>query len=302
LQIAVAHRLPLVRIHHMEAHALVSRLPCVQKTAAGGPGAGVEKPDQTPLVPAFPFVTLLVSGGHNMAVLTRGVGRHTILGSTLDDSIGEAFDKTARLLNIQQVPGGPHLEKLAKEGDAMVHRNAVTLPCSNPNTKVSPLDYSFSGLKTSIRTLIEKELPSSQVADLPEEEVRRKRADFAAVFQDTAVHHLVDRVSGALQVAKEMEPSVKSLVVAGGVAANQQVRSRLEEVAECAAFQMHCPPPRLCVDNGVMVAWAGIERLRLGLYENPPSEAECGIELRPRWPLGERAIPRGSKKRKRSVC
>eukprot|EP00927_Polykrikos_kofoidii_P050706 TRINITY_DN44600_c0_g1_i1.p1 TRINITY_DN44600_c0_g1~~TRINITY_DN44600_c0_g1_i1.p1 ORF type:complete len:737 (+),score=90.81 TRINITY_DN44600_c0_g1_i1:122-2332(+) len=334
LQIAAAHRLPLVRIHHMEAHMMVTRLPApvsgsggVVATAApssanagseaavvGEASGGQTTPEASTaptltveadatvgsrgtspvpsldLTPAFPFVTLLVSGGHNLAVLSRGIGRHTILGSTIDDSIGEAFDKTARLLGITQVPGGPHLERLAKEGDGGAHQLPMPLSKTRDHELQFGCDYSFSGLKTAVKTLIDKELAAPKIAGLTEEEVRRKRADIAAAFQKVAVRHLCDRAERATGWALEMEPSTATLVVAGGVAANQQVREGLRQVAATAGLEMRCPPPRLCIDNGVMVAWAGIERLNLGLYEVPPSESGVinAIEVRPRWPLGDR--------------
>lgn len=294
LHIAAEYRLPLVRVHHMEAHMMVTRLPQSPTPAEGFCG------------PAFPILTLLVSGGHNMAVLTRGVGQHVILGSTIDDSIGEAFDKTARVLGITQVPGGPHLERLAKDGDPKVHPLPKPLSKTRDKVLLEGCDYSFSGLKTAVRTLVEKELPSSKAAALSEEGLRKAQADIAAAFQKVAVQHLCERASRAAGWALELEPCTKWLVVAGGVAANQEVRKGLQEVAEEYSLQMRCPPPRLCVDNGVMVAWAGIERLVLGLYEEPPSKdgADNHVEIRPRWPLGERdprsqqeKFPKGQKRK-----
>lgn len=281
VQIAAQHRLPLVRVHHMEAHTLVTRLPPA--------GADAEAPPEPE--PAFPFMTLLVSGGHNMAVLTRGIGDHTILGSTIDDSIGEAFDKTARVLGITEVPGGPHLERLAKEGDASAH--TLTKPLSKTRNVAlqKGCDFSFSGLKTAVRTLFDKTVPAKEDPKGEESAERRAaRADIAAAFQRVAVEHLCERARRAAEWALELEPTIQSLVVAGGVAANQAVRQGVNEVAEGAGLALRCPPPRLCVDNGVMVAWAGVERLRLGLYEEPPSaaRAEHFVEIRPRWPLGRR--------------
>mmetsp|Transcript_43662 Transcript_43662/g.103028 ORF Transcript_43662/g.103028 Transcript_43662/m.103028 type:complete len:678 (+) Transcript_43662:66-2099(+) len=294
LKIAAKHRLPLVRVHHMEAHTLVTRLP---PAATAKKEETAEKPEEAAadvlpkLEPAFPFLTLLVSGGHNMAVLTRGIGRHHILGSTIDDSIGEAFDKTARCLAITQVPGGPALEKLAKEGKPGVY--SLPKPLSktrDPNLR-DGCDVSYSGLKTAARTLTEKELSEKKLAELSEDEVRQARANIAYTFQRTAVDHLCQRAGQAVEWAREMEPEIASLVVAGGVAANQTVRQGLKEVAEAGSLEMRCPPPRLCVDNGVMVAWTGVERLHLGLWEEPPSESGAEhVEVRPRWPLGSRDL------------
>jgi len=311
LQIAARHRLPLVRVHHMEAHAMVARLPTTAKAVSKAAPAA-QSPTaahvDAPAGPQFPFLTLLVSGGHNLAVLSRGLGQHLILGSTIDDSIGEAFDKTARALGITQVPGGPHLERLAKEGDVEVYRRVLPKPLSKTRDPVlkSGCDFSFSGLKTSVRTLVEKELSKVSAPEIPEAETRQTKANIAAAFQHVAVEHLCQRATRAAEWAKELEPGIKSLIIAGGVAANQAVRKGLTEVAEAAGITMQCPPPRLCVDNGVMVAWAGIERLRLGLFEAPPSEAgvEHAVEIRPRWPLGERDSrghiskhPKGQKRR-----
>lgn len=281
LQIAAEHRLPLVRVHHMEAHTLVTRLPAK-------PSGDGDNGKRTALTPAFPFVTLLVSGGHNLAVLTRGIGKHTILGSTIDDSVGEAFDKTARILGITQIPGGPHLERLAKDGDSEAYSLPKPLSKSRDRVLQTGCDFSFAGLKTATRTLVEKELPSE--TDLTDSQSHTVRANIAASFQRTAVDHLADRAARAVDWAQELEPSVEALVVAGGVAANQSVRSSLNEIACSASWTMHCPPPKLCVDNGVMVAWAGIERLLLGLYEEPPTCAgiDQAVEIRPRWPLGPR--------------
>merc|ERR1712194_781872 len=159
----------------------------------------------------------LVSGGHNLAVLTRGIGRHTLLGSTIDDSIGEAFDKTARVLGITNVPGGPHLEKMAKEGDPDMHTLPKPLSKTRDEALRTGCDFSFSGLKTAVRALIDKEIPQAQIADMPEADVKRARADIAASFQRVAVEHLCERAARAVGWALELEPTVASLVVAGGV-------------------------------------------------------------------------------------
>jgi N6-L-threonylcarbamoyladenine synthase len=299
LQIAAKHRLPLVRIHHMEAHAMVARLPPLPAQVQAG---------NTPPPPVFPFLTLLVSGGHNLAVLTHGLGHHRILGSTIDDSIGEAFDKTARILGITQIPGGPHLERLAKEGDVDVYDTSLPRPLSKTRDPVlqKGCDFSFSGLKTAVRSLVEKELSDAKVSDMAEADLKQTRANVAAAFQHVAVEHLCQRAQRAADWARELAPELKWLIVAGGVAANQTVRSGLRSLAESSGLEMRCPPPRLCVDNGVMVAWAGIERLRLGLYEVPPSETgvDHAVEIRPRWPLGERdarsqpkGLPKGQKRK-----
>jgi N6-L-threonylcarbamoyladenine synthase len=245
-------------------------------------------------VPPFPFLTLLVSGGHNMLVLTAGLGDHTILGSTLDDSIGEAFDKTARLLGIQTIPGGPPLEKLARGGDPKRHSLPAPLSKTRDNSLRASCDFSYSGLKSAVRQLLEKQLPPQKRAELSEDELQEELAHVAAAFQRVAVAHLVQRTARALTWAREAHPSLSCLVVAGGVAANQHVRSELANVASRAGLPMVCPPIRLCTDNGIMVAWTGMQRLRLGLAD-PPIGGAAGaemidlvVEVRPRWPLGPR--------------
>ncbi|KXZ44450.1 hypothetical protein GPECTOR_67g290 [Gonium pectorale] len=368
LALAARHGLPYVPVHHMEAHAMMTRLPSV---------------NDTPM--QFPSLLLLVSGGHNMLVLCEGVGRHRIVGTTLDDSVGECFDKIARMAGISAVPGGPHLERLAASArpDA-ASRYPLTMPLANGAQKDS-CNFSFSGLKTQVATLIAQKRKELNLPDLPlppaiaaekaaaaaaaaaataaadgadgedgeggegtaasavsasvgaqpkaaneeltpEEAARREAAeaeftaacaDIAASFQRTAVRFLQQRTRRALQWLREdalqqLGPSasvsasaapgaasspaappgfVRSLVVAGGVAANAAVRSGLSEVA--AEFGLPCvyPPVRYCTDNGLMVAWTGVERLKMRLYQQPPRQCEGAalekhVQVIPRWPIG----------------
>ena len=259
--------------------------------AAATSAASTLSPDG---VPPFPFLTLLVSGGHNMLVLTKGLGSHTILGSTLDDSIGEAFDKTARLLGINQIPGGPPLERMAREGDAKVYSLPMPLSKTRDNALRASCDFSYAGLKSAVRQLLETKLPQHRREVLGPEGTQRELSHVAAAFQRVAVAHLAERTARALNWAREAEPSLTCLVVAGGVAANQTVRSELASVASRAGLPMVCPPVRLCTDNGIMVAWTGMQRLRLGLVEEPLSADASAetiglfVEVRPRWPLGLR--------------
>ena len=310
--VCAAHNIPIVPVHHMEAHGLVARL-------AGG----------TDLV-RFPFLALLVSGGHNQLILTRGVGDHVILGSTLDDALGEAYDKTARLLGLDVGGGGgPALELLAREGDPKAYAFPV------PLRKRKNCDFSYAGLKTAARMAVERDLgvpegdaafttvcapgaravtpevrpaPASDEKALDEERNRRKiRADIAASFQAAAVKHLEERTRRAIGWANDALESagdtrtLSCVVVAGGVAANQSVRETLAKAAADAGLSLVTPPPRWCTDNGVMVAWAGAERLALGLAEEPPAPwlgggegggegegARREVPLLPRWPLGRR--------------
>lgn len=265
--IAGKHNLPMVGVHHMEAHALVARL--------------TEKELQ------FPFLALLISGGHNLLILAQSVGRYVQLGTTIDDAIGEAFDKTARWLGLDmRRGGGPALEELALEGDP----HAIKL--SVPMQQHKDCNFSYAGLKTQVRRAIE-----SKNIDVNNDPIvaastkdRKLRADIAASFQRVAVLHLEQRCDRAVEWAQSIEPSINCLVVSGGVASNHYVRIQLDKIAKKHNLKLVCPPPSLCTDNGVMVAWTGIEHFQLGMWEPPPSveEPEDGwLDLRPRWQLGE---------------
>ncbi len=243
--IALAAGKPFLAINHLEAHALTARLPGLV------PG-GAE----------FPYLLLLVSGGHCQCVAVEGVGRYRRLGSTLDDAVGEAFDKVAKMLGLPW-PGGPALERLAAKGDP------ARYPLPRPLLGRPGCDFSFSGLKTAVAQLVGRFPPGP----LPE----RDAADLAASFQAAAVAVVADRATNALA----MMPEARLLVVAGGVAANQAVRAALDAVARRAGIPLAAPPLRLCTDNAVMVAWAGMERLRLGLVSG------LDAEPRPRWGLEE---------------
>ena len=280
MELASKHQVPLVRIHHMEGHMMVTRLPGI-----------------CPEIPRFPFMTLLVSGGHTMIVLTRGIGDHVIMGSTIDDSVGEAFDKTARLLGITSVPGGKELEALASQGEAERWQPALPKPLSKTrdNALRKGCDMSFAGLKTAVQLALstaEKKRTESDV----------NLSDLAAAFQKCSADHLADKLKRALQIAlvgDEQNPplvegGMKHVVVAGGVAANKTVKKAVTQVAESFGLTVCAPPPVYCTDNGVMIAWTGIERLRQGLAEPPPKLQDSGedidrfCEVRPRWPLGVR--------------
>ncbi len=239
--IAAAARRPLIAVNHLEGHALSARL--VAEVA-------------------FPFLCLLVSGGHCQLLVAEGVGRYLRLGSTIDDAVGEAFDKTAKLLGLGY-PGGPALEQAAAGGQARYDLPRPMLGREN-------CDFSFSGLKTAVRHLVEglgpAALSSQQVADV------------AASFQTAASDVLADRCARAIDIMQR-DHGGGSLVVAGGVAANAAIRSRLEELAAVHGIAMVAPPPALCTDNGAMIAWAGCERLALG-FSDP-----LDVAARARWPL-----------------
>ncbi len=240
---ALASGKPYIAINHLEAHALTARLPGL-----------------SPIPPEFPYLLLLVSGGHCQCVAVLGVGKYRRLGSTLDDAVGEAFDKTAKLLGLPY-PGGPALEAIAAQGDP----KSFALP--RPLLHREGCDFSFSGLKTAVAQLVagygSGALPRPLVADI------------AASFQEAVADIMADRLAHALA----MLPEAKTVIIAGGVAANLALRHRLQLVAAERDKLLISPPQRLCTDNAVMVAWAGIERLRLGISD--PLASPC----RPRWPL-----------------
>ncbi len=241
--IALVHDKPFVAANHLEGHALTARLT-----------EGLD----------FPYLLLLVSGGHCQFVAVEGVGRYRRMGTTIDDAIGEAFDKTAKMLGLGY-PGGPAVERAARDGDP----RRFDLP--RPMRGRPGCDFSFSGLKTAVRRQIES-LPAGPMID-------RDRADLCASFQAAVGDSLVDRCRNALATFAADHPGGGPLVVAGGVAANVYLRERLSSVADQAGAALVAPPLRLCTDNAVMIAWAGIERLRLGLAD--------GLDFapRPRWPL-----------------
>jgi N6-L-threonylcarbamoyladenine synthase len=243
--IALAHGLPFVAVNHLEAHALTARLPGLV------PGGA-----------AFPYLLLLVSGGHCQCVAVEGVGQHVRLGGTVDDAAGEAFDKVAKLLGLPW-PGGPALERLASTG----YGKRYAFP--RPMLGRPGCDFSFSGLKTAVAEAVARHPPGA----LPE----TVAADMAASFQLAVAEVLADRAAHALA----LRPDCRLLIVAGGVAANGAVRRALAATAATAGVGLVAPPPRLCTDNAVMVAWAGLERLRLGLINR------LDFAPRPRWPLDD---------------
>lgn len=247
--IAAARGLPFLAINHLEAHALTARLT-----------------DDIP----FPYLLLLVSGGHSQLLIVEGVAQYRRLGTTIDDAIGEAFDKVAKVLGLAY-PGGPEIERWAETGNAQ----RFSLP--RPMVGRQGCDLSMSGLKAAVKRLVDG-LPSQP---LPQTDV----ADIAAAFQTAVGDSLVDRTRNAAALFLDDHPAGGALVVAGGVAANQALRRRLAEVASHAGLTFVAPPLPLCGDNGAMVAWAGIERLRLGLVD--------GLDFapRPRWPLDPHAAP-----------
>jgi tRNA N6-adenosine threonylcarbamoyltransferase len=245
--IALVHEKPLIAVNHLEAHALTARLT-----------------DGTP----FPYCLFLASGGHTQVVAVRGVGDYVRLGTTRDDAIGEAFDKTAKLLGLGY-PGGPQVEKEAARGD----RGRFALP--RPMIGRQDADFSLSGLKTALR------LEAEEIAPLSDRDV----ADLCASFQLAVVEMIVDRLRQGLRIFRQRFGRPSALVAAGGVAANQAIREALLDVALQDEVDLVIPPPALCSDNGAMIAWAGAERLAHGLCDT------LDTAPRARWPLEEIAKP-----------
>ena len=247
--IALAHDLPLVAVNHLEAHALTPML----TDAAVRP----------------PYLLLLVSGGHTQLVSVDAVGRYTRLGTTIDDALGEAFDKVAKMLDLGY-PGGPVVERLATRGDP------TRFDFPRPMKGRAECHFSFSGLKTAVRTAI---------LALGETIGEQDKADICATFQQAVVETLADRVACAGGKFRTRYPAVANphLVLAGGVAANRAIRTALEQVAERHGFRLSVPPPALCTDNAAMVAYAGALKHLQG--ESTP----LSVSARARWPLDETA-------------
>ena len=247
--IAVAKNLPFLAVNHLEGHALSARI------------SETDRID-------FPYLLLLVSGGHCQLLCVEGPGRYKRLGTTIDDALGEAFDKSAKLLGIGY-PGGPAVEAAAKKGNS----ERFSLP--RPMKGRPGCDFSFSGLKTAVRqtaqALPEGPLQPDDIADL------------CAGFQMAAGDVLADRTAHALDIFLAERPGGRTLVIAGGVAANQALRNRLQILADERSVDLVAPPVALCTDNGAMIAWAAIERIKaIGMEAARDS---LDFKPRPRWPL-----------------
>ena len=238
--LAMAAGKPLIAVNHLEGHALSPRLadPTLK----------------------YPYLLLLVSGGHCQILEVLGLGRYRRLATTIDDALGEAFDKVAKILGLG-FPGGPAVERLAREGDP----RGVPLP--RPLLGSAEPHFSFAGLKSAVLRAHDSD--------------RYDAADIAASFQQAAIDCLIDR----LRVARNVAAPVTALVVAGGVAANWALRSALEDFADSVDLPLVAPPPRLCTDNAAMIGWAGAERYAAGLFDS------LDFVARPRWPLDADAAP-----------
>lgn len=243
---AWTHDLPAIAIHHLEGHLL--------------------SPMLADPVPEFPFVALLVSGGHTQIMRVDGVGQYELLGETLDDAAGEAFDKSAKLMGLPY-PGGPHLSALASQGDASVYQ----LP--RPMKHSKDLDFSFSGLKTAVLTTLRK---LEQAGEISEQD----KANLAAGAQAAIVDVLGHKAIKAMK-----ETGLKRLVVAGGVGANLELRQFLKDEMRKISGEVFFPPHALCTDNGAMIAHAASERVKAGLVDL--SKREYNVSVRPRWDLAQ---------------
>jgi len=241
--IALAHDKPLIAVNHLEGHALSPRL-------------------SAPV--AFPYLLLLVSGGHCQFIAVLGLGQYRRLGSTIDDALGEAFDKTAKLLDLG-FPGGPAVEALAAKGDP----RRFELP--RPLLGREGCDFSFAGLKTALVREVERlGAPSDQ-----------DKADLCASFQAAVLDVIEDRIRHAMRAFDGFWGAEGRLVVAGGVAANRAIRAKLEDLAETNRYAFYAPPSKWCTDNAAMIALAGAERLAAGFSD------DLAVAARPRWPLDE---------------
>jgi N6-L-threonylcarbamoyladenine synthase len=244
--LAAALGKPVIGVHHLEGHLLSPFLS--------------EDP------PAFPFIALLVSGGHTQLMRVDGVGRYELLGETIDDAAGEAFDKSAKLMGLPY-PGGPGLSRLAEQGNPLAYK----LP--RPLLHSGDLDFSFAGLKTAVLTQCKKIGAAAQTEGTPE------RADLAASTQAAIVEVLSKKAMAALQAT-----GLQRLVVAGGVGANRALRQQLNALCEKARVRVHYPELHLCTDNGAMIAMAAAMRLQAGMQT---AEPRYSFDVRPRWPLHE---------------
>ncbi len=245
--ISAVHGTPLIGVNHLEGHALTVRLTDDVK---------------------FPYLLLLVSGGHCQLLIVEGVGKYKRIGTTIDDAAGEAFDKTSKLLGLGY-PGGPAVEKMAASCGTP-DRARKKFPLPKPMVGKPGCDFSFSGLKTAVRRMADA---------LPEEIPQEDLVDICFAFQDVVADVLSDRVKNAIKMYKDQCPDAHALVVAGGVAANKALRAVLEKIAGDAGLRFIAPPLKLCTDNAAMIAWAGMERLQLGMVDAPD------FKVHARWPL-----------------
>ena len=247
--IAAVHNIPLIAVNHLEGHALTVRLT-----------------DEVEL----PYLLLLVSGGHCQILVVEAIGKYKKLGGTLDDAIGESFDKTAKLLGLDY-PGGPAVEKMALE--CTDHKRALKkFPLPKPMINKKDCNFSFSGIKTAVKRYVDQ---------LPENIERQDAADICQSFQHSVNTVIKNKCARAIEEYLKLYPEHKNpcLVVAGGVAANKTIRASLENLCRDYRLKFSAPPLKLCTDNAVMIAWAGMERLKLGMTD------DINFAVTPRWAL-----------------
>ena len=236
---------PLIGINHLEGHALTVRM--AQKIN-------------------FPYLLLLVTGGHTQLLIVKGVGDYKRLGTTIDDALGEAYDKTAKSLNLGY-PGGPIIEKLAKVG------NGSTISFPRPLYNSKEMNFSFSGLKTAVKQEIDNSLPLNE----------KLRSNICAAFQDSVIDILENKLQIAVEYFKKNYSKNIEVVLAGGVASNKAIFSAINKMSKKKNFNVHVSPKELCTDNAAMIAWAGIERMNSGNFHQE------SVTIRTRWPLDENA-------------
>ena len=236
---------PLIGINHLEGHALTIRM--IQKIN-------------------FPYLLLLVTGGHTQILIVKGIGDYERLGTTIDDALGEAYDKTAKSLNLGY-PGGPIIEKLAEHGDG----SAISFPRPLYNSK--EMNFSFSGLKTAVKQEIDNSLPINE----------KSCSDICAAFQDSVIDILENKLQIAVDYFKKNYSDDIDVVLAGGVASNKAIFSSINSMSKKKNFNVHVSPKELCTDNAAMIAWAGIERMNSGNFYQE------SVTIRTRWPLDENA-------------
>ena len=241
--LAQVNKIPFIGVNHLEGHALTARL--------------TDNID-------YPFLLLLVSGGHTNFYFIEGINKYFYLGGTLDDAIGEAYDKVANILELG-FPGGPNIEKLAKKG------NEILIPLPKPLIKINNLDLSFSGLKTAVLNVIKNRSKNRIFSS----------ADIAASFQKSISDILCKKITIAINIMNEKKVNYNNVVIAGGVAANKYLRKNLYIEVKKNNKNLYLPPVDLCTDNGAMIAWAGYELYKFGIRSN------MNIRASPRWPLEE---------------
>lgn len=248
--IAMVNDTPLIAVNHLEAHALTPRLTCAL---------------------AFPYCLFLASGGHTQIVAVAGVGNYVRLGTTVDDAMGEAFDKVAKMLSLPY-PGGPEVERAARGG------SPTRFSFPRPMLGRADANFSLSGLKTAVRN------EASRLTPLEPQDV----ADLCAGFQAAVLESTADRLSVGLKLFRDQFGPPRALVAAGGVAANQAIRGALQDVAAKAETTLIIPPPALCTDNGAMIAWAGAERMALGMIDtmDAPPRARWLLDVNATAPTG----------------